>query len=399
VTIYRIILNLLGNALKFTQQGSIGIQVELGQKSTSEKAIVKIIICDTGIGIPTDKQEAIFQRFVRLVPSYQGTYKGSGIGLYLVQKFVKAMGGEIHVKSEEGKGSQFAVIIPLKVPLLTDDERKDAFELPSFINNQHNLIKAFAAKEADAEISATDGVKARILLVEDSLMAQKSTRLLLASLGCVVDVAECGEKALALFEPGKYQLVLMDIGLPDMKGYQVAKCLKDREATSSFPVPILGLSAHATQEEKNLSAMAGMVDVLHKPLLLKQAKTILEKYVLMEEKEQKNISVVEMQKIWGEQKISGKQEQRIHDVLDEWLTALPECRAELERAYETHNMDLLGNRLHKLHGDLCYINLPSLLEAVKTLEQQLKNGEYAEVEKRYGYILDEMKKLEKNILS
>src|SRR5690606_27006404 len=97
--IYRILLNLLGNAFKFTQEGSISLRGILSKKSTPERAIIKIEVEDTGIGIPKDKQNIIFDRFTRLIPSYEGRYEGNGIGLYLVYKLVQEIRGEIYVKS------------------------------------------------------------------------------------------------------------------------------------------------------------------------------------------------------------------------------------------------------------------------------------------------------------
>lgn len=111
--IYRILLNLLGNAFKFTEHGSITLRAKLTEESTPEKATVEIQVEDTGIGIPQNKHKIIFDRLTRLTPSYEGRYEGNGIGLYLVDKLVKALGGNIQVQSKEGKGSCFTVVLSL----------------------------------------------------------------------------------------------------------------------------------------------------------------------------------------------------------------------------------------------------------------------------------------------
>lgn len=287
-TLYRTLLNLVGNAVKFTPQGAITIRAQLSQRSTDKKAVVKLIITDTGIGIPKDKQQAIFERFSRAVPSHQSAYEGYGIGLYIVQKFVKAMDGDIRVKSQEGKGSQFTVVVPFQVPLLADDGYEDDVALCPNLSADSLaqfkfLIDADVVKNSLAEKTEfspeTNFNQAKILLVEDSLIAQKGAILLLQSLGCDVTLAECGEKAVSLFKPGHYALVFMDIGLPDLKGYEVAKRFREMEKGTSFSVPILGLSAHATEDEQQFSIAAGMQEMLSKPLLEDSAKRALMKYV------------------------------------------------------------------------------------------------------------------------
>ncbi len=121
-SIYRILLNLVGNAMKFTRQGSVIIRTTLGKKSTSDRSIVKIGIEDTGIGIPKEKHGVIFERLTRLTPSYEGRYDGCGIGLYLVEKLVRQMEGEVYLKSEVGKGSIFSIVLPLQISLLEESE-------------------------------------------------------------------------------------------------------------------------------------------------------------------------------------------------------------------------------------------------------------------------------------
>lgn len=234
-SIYRIVLNLVGNAIKFTHQGSVSIHAKLSKKATKKHAVIQLAVEDTGIGIPKDKQKIIFEHFTRLVPSYKGIYEGSGIGLHLVEKFVNAMQGEIHVASEEGKGSRFLVVLPLEISLLDEKDilnalpdyaipRKKHFKKIKTIKNQPGNHKKL--NEAEKILSLT-------LLVEDNPVAQKIAQLMLAHFSHQVDLAESGEKALGLFEPGKYDLVLMDVGLPDIAGPDVTKILRKMESGTS----------------------------------------------------------------------------------------------------------------------------------------------------------------------
>jgi PAS domain S-box-containing protein len=286
VTFYRILLNLMSNAIKFTPQGSISVSATLDQKSTSNQIVITIL--DTGIGIPANKQGLIFERFTRLTPSYEGVYEGNGIGLSIVKEFVEAMDGEIHVKSEEGKGSQFTVVVPFQVPPLADSEHDEEDKVlpatlspvilspPTIDAAKHILFPSFKPNFDPSS-------RPKILLVEDNLMAKNGAMILLNSLGCEVDTAECGAEAITLFAPGKYKLVFMDIGLPDMKGYQVAERLREMEQGTAFHVPILALSAHATQEDTQLSVAAGMDEMHTKPLLLDKATLLIKKYIAIED--------------------------------------------------------------------------------------------------------------------
>ncbi|HEV2524141.1 MAG TPA: ATP-binding protein, partial [Gammaproteobacteria bacterium] len=114
--IYRIVLELLANALKFTAQGEVNVIATLVKKTT-KNVVIKILVKDTGMGIPIDKQPELFAQFNRLTPSYQGIYKGMGLGLFLVKQFVEDLKAEIHLSSTPEKGSSFTCMIPLKMPL------------------------------------------------------------------------------------------------------------------------------------------------------------------------------------------------------------------------------------------------------------------------------------------
>lgn len=257
--IYRVLLNLIGNAVKFTNQGSINVRVNVSEQLDSKNILVQFSIIDTGLGIPKDKHNIIFDRFTRLTPSYKGIYEGSGIGLYIVQKYVESMEGKIHVHSEVGKGSAFHIQIPLE------------------ISSRPTKENPIAEKKSLADFMS---LHARILLVEDNLTAQLIESSLLASINCEVQIAESGEKALELFEPGNYDLILMDIGLPGLQGDAVARLIRKMELGTNFHVPIVALTAHITQEMKQELLSAGIEDVYNKPLLLEQAQEIVERFYL-----------------------------------------------------------------------------------------------------------------------
>lgn len=389
--IYRIILNLVGNAVKFTHTGSVTLKIS-HTEATHNSIKLKIIVIDTGIGIPKDKQQIIFQRFTRLVPSYKGTYEGTGIGLHIVQKFIQAMGGKIDVSSKIGKGSRFTVILPLEIPSsATNEFTLNQLSTNSSKKNIKNKPRVFPNKTLTRS-SNSDQI--HILLVEDNIMAQKIAVSILNSLNCAVDLAEDGKTALELFECGKYALIFMDIGLPDMPGNWVAQNIRKIENANNKSVPIIALTAHATESVKKECLDAGMDEVLNKPLSAQSAKAIIVNYVKNKLAEQKQSAAKIKKKTFPKKlnPISPSALPIIEADTDKLLLtllieSLPEFRGDMEKARQSSDIDSLIKTAHKMHGGLCYTGTPQLREAVRNLEISLKKGELDQLDKLYQQVL------------
>ncbi|MBP9726711.1 MAG: response regulator [Gammaproteobacteria bacterium] len=261
--VYRVVLNLVGNALKFTQQGGVDIRAFLSERLDEESFRVGIEIKDTGIGIPQDKQGVIFEKLHRLTPSYEGKVEGSGIGLYIVDQYVKRMDGVVIVKSELGYGSTFTVMLPLKV------SSSVAPTITAPVNVDDSLKH---------ENSFTEKVQ-RILLVEDNPAVQMVTKNLLNDSGFEVDVAGSGAEAVAAFSPGKYGLIYMDIGLPDIDGYEVTNAIREKEQSSQAAMtPIIALTAHAAIDVQAVCGKVDMQGVISKPIKRDQIEHIWQRY-------------------------------------------------------------------------------------------------------------------------
>lgn len=278
--IFRILMNLIGNAVKFTNMGSITLRITSEEKiAASGINKIKICIIDTGVGIPENMHTQIFERFVVLKPSNKGeAAKGSGLGLYLVKKLTEALHGEIYVSSQENQGSQFSVVLPLEIPVLVNENNgKNNAHLPPYqqiypidLMKVIKIEKVFLARKTSSEL--------QLLLVEDNILAQKAAELMLTSFNCKVDIANCGAQALKLFEVGKYHLIFMDLGLPDLSGCEIASHFRKMEEGDIYRAPIIALTAHVNEEIKKECQDVGMDEILSKPLSLEQARNMVDYY-------------------------------------------------------------------------------------------------------------------------
>jgi two-component system, OmpR family, aerobic respiration control sensor histidine kinase ArcB len=422
VAIYRILMNLLGNAVKFTETGGVHIHAALGKKSTSEKVIIKLSIKDSGIGIPEDKQTLIFEQFTRLTPSYQGIYTGSGIGLFVVNKLVKSLNGEIYLKSEESKGSEFTVVLPLDVPLLDQSEYGDN-RLDLSIYEAFNVYKARQSHPQNFEMfnSIQPPLKqtlSRVLLVEDSRIAQRVGKSVLSALNCEVDVAENGNRALKYFEQGKYDLVFMDIGLPDMDGDKVAQKFREIEKASAYPaVPIIGLTAHPLENIVAVCESAGMQSVLSKPLSSGQAFELLNRYVYSQKIDSETpklingmvkdlpasesalfqLEIYPLLDLKEALKLAGN-EVALREMLQLLVAeVIPEELSHLANSYAQKNWDSIKGIAHKLKGSALYLGTLRMRYACQYLERYKKTGQDALLDELYRQCVVVLEETQKHV--
>ncbi len=242
----QILFNLVGNAIKFTEQGGITLRVRsLGE--TPEAMQVRFEVSDTGIGIVPEALSRLFQSFEQADNSMTRKYGGTGLGLAICKKLVQMMGGEIGVESAPGAGSTFWFIIPLK------KREKDAV-LP---------VPTFSGRIAEQDLRAKYA-GTRILLAEDEPITQEVSRCLLEDVGLVVDVVEDGRQALALAKQTRYALILMDMQMPLMNGVEATRAI--RSDSQNRQTPILAITANAFNEDRQVCLDAGMSAHIAKPV-------------------------------------------------------------------------------------------------------------------------------------
>lgn len=245
----QIVLNLVGNAVKFTQRGGVRVTCRHGEFAGGCNLELKIR--DSGIGIPADRLGAIFRQFEQADNSTTRRYGGTGLGLAISRRLTRMMGGDIAVKSAEGKGSTFTVL--LRLP---------------------RAEKPAAAPVAEPTQLPDFGLRA--LVAEDNKFNQVVVRNLARRIGISVDIAENGEEAVRMVDGGDYDLVLMDIRMPVMNGYEAAARIRAR-GDAVGRIPILAVTAEATRADIQQCLDAGMDHHLPKPLRIADVVAAVER--------------------------------------------------------------------------------------------------------------------------
>ncbi len=251
----QILLNLTNNAIKFTASGSISL--EIYAKNHNELVqYVELWVKDTGIGISEENLQKLFKEFSQAETSTTRRYGGTGLGLSIVQRLVGLMGGTVRVESVLGKGTSFVCSIPFG----------------KVVDNSDSTL----AKENVAEQKVEDISGLRILLVEDNEINTLIATEVLEQYGCHVDSAEDGAIALRMLENTQYDLVIMDIQMPNMDGLEASQHIRSQEKYNTLP--IIAMSAHALVQDHEKSRQAGMQAHVIKPFVPEQLRKVIYQY-------------------------------------------------------------------------------------------------------------------------
>jgi two-component system aerobic respiration control sensor histidine kinase ArcB len=402
--IHRIILELVTNALNFTHEGFVKLTAQL-EKESERKIVLKIEVEDTGIGIPPEKQQEVFLHFKRLIPSYEGIYKGAGLGLSIVKQFVEELDGEVYIESRGEGGTRFIIFIPLKKPLLQNEFGVDKTDISP---SKESIIRLIPAKKAeDNQLEKAKG-KNHILLVEDQAVAAQVGKIILTSLDCQVDTASDGKTALALFNQHKYNLVFMDIGLPDIDGYEVTKRMRLLELNTDTHVPVIALTAHVDEENKQHCVNVGMNAVLSKPLTKEKARDIIHAFIPYYEQAEQPTPGQKTGGLLLEDKIIdleiakslyGGKKEVVLEMLNMLVDSFKEEERKLQEAYEEKNWSTMGAIAHKLKGGSSYCGTLRLKKACDQLEMAIKDKKIDEYSKLYDQMRYEINTVKQAVKS
>ena len=257
--IRQVLLNLAGNAIKFTHAGSVTLHAAADAPGVGGSLVLDLAVEDTGIGIAREQQARVFEAFTQADTSTTRRYGGTGLGLTICSRLTQLMGGTISLESELGKGSTFRVRLPVQV-----DNSLPQSDVPAAVTSVP-IAKAFSG---------------RVLLVEDNVENQALAVRLLRHFGCDVDFASDGSEALTQLQGRKYDLVFMDCHMPNLNGYDATREIRKRERERDGEhTTIIALSASVLPEERQKCLDVGMDDYVAKPFSRRDLEHVLERWL------------------------------------------------------------------------------------------------------------------------
>jgi signal transduction histidine kinase/ActR/RegA family two-component response regulator len=271
--IRQILVNLVGNAIKFTQDGKITIEVRKTSHENNQVAL-ELSVSDTGIGITEDRQKVIFDKFTQADGTTTRKYGGTGLGLAICTQLAGLMGGTLTVESEPGRGSTFMLNLTLETYNQSDNDKAAI--------DTKNKPESIPSPQKSRQKTAT------ILIVEDNIVNQKLFSIMLSKMGYASEIADNGRIALEMIAEKQYDLLLMDIQMPEMDGYtatrqirKMEKIIRRKEHATldgrTDILPVIGLTAHARKEDEIRCYDAGMTGYLSKPVSRQALETMIKK--------------------------------------------------------------------------------------------------------------------------
>ncbi len=389
VRLGQILVNLIGNGIKFTDQGEISIHVSLDEDlSTTEKVVLHFGVSDTGIGIPKEKQHRLFGSFQQADSSISRRYGGTGLGLAISRQLVQLMGGDISLTSTEGIGTTFSFTIALPTCVKED-------------------VRQVCRLDGD-NCSRVTGLS--VLLVEDNEANRELGTIILESSGQKVQVAEHGLQALKLLCAARFDVILMDVQMPEMDGVTATRVIraveegKDPETLLTGEllaqlkrrlggghVPIIALTAHAMDSDRTRCLDAGMDEYLTKPFQPEQVVDVLQKFggkeTMMEsasasdEPVSPTVDNPDVEEDLGSRvraHLSATyklQPEQVDQLLVTSARSLSELLDKALTALQAENHELLREAAHGLKGNLLNLGLQEYAQTAAMIEQRAGDGE------------------------
>jgi CheY-like chemotaxis protein len=371
----QILLNLVSNAIKFTETGGVSIDIhaaDVGERSVG----LQIAVRDTGIGIAADRLDAIFRPFTQGDDATTRRFGGTGLGLTICRQLAEKMQGRLWVESAPGAGSTFfcalrfdiqpdshAIFGDVSEKLGVSGVPQSPAGLPELLRPVSNLGPALAADEPAAERS---GAGPRVLLAEDNAINQRLAQEILRQHGFEVKVVENGHEAVAAVEKESFDLILMDLEMPELDGLGATKEIRRRELSSGRHIPIVAVTAHAMSGVQQTCQEAGMDGYLTKPF--KRAELI----ELMRGLIPKHRPVVD----WDAAMLSvDGSETLLFELCHIFLQDAPPLLAEAAEEVAAASMDAFAHSIHRLGGMMALFVSPQVRDLGRRLEESGKRAD------------------------
>ena len=364
--IKQVLVNLVGNAIKFTHQGSVTLRARSSGLDTG-RVRLRLEVADTGIGIPKDKQEKIFEQFAQADGSTTRRYGGTGLGTTISRNLVRLMGGELRVESEPGQGSTF--YFEIELPTSTEAD-----------------VQALEYGEQHAKNPSPRTL--RILVAEDYEPNQQVVRAHLESAGHSVHLAENGQTALEAFAREPFDIVLLDVQMPVMDGFDAARRIRELEAArhTAIPVPLVALTANMDSASRTRAIECGMNHILTKPIRRQKLLHILQRLAVQSSPAPESEPAatpppaaesgppLDLPRLLED--FNG-QRSPVAKLLLKFSTHLVAICAEMREALNQKNMDALRRGAHKIKGASSNYAAHALARVASQLEEAASRGNSA----------------------
>jgi len=362
VRLNQILINLISNAVKFTHTGSILVNASV-QKEQKGKCWIELSVTDTGVGIPEEKLKTIFESFRQADESVTRRYGGTGLGLTIAKQLVELQNGKISVKSKEYVGSVFSIVIP-------------------YATSNSNHIGITAQQKRNHQKRSTSQQPVHVLLVEDNDINRLYAQSILRGWNCKTDVAENGLVAIEKLKSKEYDVVLMDIQMPVMDGYEATKAIR-MMAPPVNGVPIVALTANATKNDIDRCREAGMNHYLAKPFTpedlynklfeeLRLNEELVVSPVMHEEKTLYDLSYLK--------KVSNDNEEFIREMVQTFIQTIPDSLDQLEDSVRQSDWLRTSRLVHQIKPSLTLMGIHALKDTAVILEEEFKTEQVPSAE-------------------
>lgn len=390
IRLRQILINLLDNAVKFTPKGKVSLKVCIIEES-DESIKLCFEVSDTGIGIPEEKQAHIFDAFAQVDLSTTRLYGGTGLGLAICKQIVELMNGEICVESEPGKGSTFYFSALFKKYI-------------DFSSVCDAVVDKSKVPKIESEVCITDK-KLRILLVEDYPTNQQVLLRHLIRAGYEVDLAENGQEAVEKFREHDYDLILMDVQMPIMDGFEATKKIREIENTEGKQrTPIIALTAHAIAGYADRCIEKGMDDYISKPVRKNNLLTMIAKWTGQEqEKEAREADepinpAPEVINQWFDELLHDFDGDRnmLLRIINGFIEITEKQIPLIEKAMNESDFETLKKQAHSIKGGALNLNANALAEAAKKIEMIDESSTKRKMFNRLNALKEELKKFKEH---
>ncbi|MGE5404562.1 MAG: PAS domain S-box protein, partial [Candidatus Saccharibacteria bacterium] len=360
----QIITNLTGNAVKFTEEGQVQVIVEK-LSSTDKYVSLKFSVIDTGIGIADDELQFLFKSFSQVDGSVTRKYGGTGLGLAISKELVELMNGTIGVESSKGRGSHFYFII------------------------QFEVAEAAKTESIAATAAGTNTAPLSVLLVEDDQVSRMIAKRILQNNGHEVEMAVNGQDAVDKYDTRVFDLILMDVQMPVMGGVEATGLIREQEAAAGRHTPIIALTAHALEGDKERFLSAGMDGYVTKPInndeLFKVINDLTSQNKVGPQAE-RVLNILDRKALL--ERVEGDK-QFMDDILKTFLQDAPQKLAEIKTAFASRDYTIIERLAHSLKSSSAYVCADSLKNMAFKLELAARKENYDDSMQAYEKLVNE----------